>query len=117
MDLLDVPSYLICFSYLQFRQTIIFSSESKDTPLGLLLEQEYSNNSFPAVSMTRTLHSAEYAPFLTQNDEQIKGLSPNLTYGRSELIEKSLQRNETKNSLTVKNPSVTFAIPITVFST
>lgn len=49
-------------------------------------------------------------PFLTQIDEQIKGLSPNLTYGRSELIEKSLQRNETKNSLTVKNPSVTFAI-------
>lgn len=44
-------------------------------------------------------------PFLTQIDEQIKGLSPNLTYGRSELIEKSLQRNETKNSLTVKNPS------------
>lgn len=67
--------------------------------------------------MTRTLHSVEYAPFLTQIDEQIKGLSPNLTYGRSELIEKSLQRNETKNSLTVKNPSVTFAIFITVFST
>lgn len=65
--------------------------------------------------MTMTLHSVVYAPFLTQNDEQIKGLSPNLTYGRSELIGKSLQRNESKNSLAVKNPSVTFAIPITVF--
>lgn len=115
MDLLDVPSYLICFSYLQFRQTIIFSSESKDTPLGLLLEQEYSNNFFPAVSMTRTLYSVMYAPFLPQNDEQIKGLSPNLTYGRSELIEKSLQRNEAKILLAEKNLSVIFAFPITVF--
>lgn len=33
-------------------------------------------------------------PFLPQDDEQIKGLSPNLTYGKSELMEKSLQRND-----------------------
>lgn len=64
---LDVPPYLICFSYLKFKQTIIFSSELKDTPLGLLLEQEYSNNSFPAVSMTRALHSVEYAPLFNTN--------------------------------------------------
>lgn len=52
--------------------------------------------------MTMTLLSVLHALFLPQNDEQIKGLSPNLTYGRSELIEKSLQRKESKNLLAVK---------------
>lgn len=63
------------------------------------------------------LHFVVYATFLPQNEEQIKGLSLDLTYGISDLIEKSLQRNEAQDSLAVKNPSVIFAIPITVFST
>lgn len=96
---------------------MILSSESKDMPLILPPEQEYSESLFPLVSMTMTLPYVVYATFLPQNDEQMKGVYPDLLHGKLNFIVKSPHRNETDVSLAVKKPSMVLAIPRTSPST
>lgn len=115
--LLNCPSALICSGRPSSEQTTMLSSESNDRPLGLLEVHRYSDNFFSSMVVTITLRSLMYATFLPQNDEQMKGLSPDLTYGNLDLIEKSLQRNEADESSAVKNPSMVFANPCMIPST